>query len=159
MEDIKRLKNIEVVEKPEYADMIIDHIQFHGSDFRKPKDWHPELLYKSKLHQGATIATQMPNVNITMSPSGLVVESRFHMSKENTEKYQETLTSEKKFKIYVPGNRMVRILFDENLKQAIRSHNRHAGYKKFVSIVEGHAKVLALDMESDSAATKLTVMI
>lgn len=43
---------IEVMEDPEYSDLLIDNIMFHGNNIRNPKEWYPELLYNSKLEQG-----------------------------------------------------------------------------------------------------------
>jgi hypothetical protein len=149
--------NIEIVEKSEYADMIVDYIQLNGTVFRKPKEWYPELVYNSKKHQPAKISTQIPNVSMNMSPtSGLMIELKFPLSKENAEVYRSAINSGKKFKIYVPNNRMIKIIFDNNLKEAIRANNRHVGFEQY-KIMEGYGELVALDIDDGSLILKVVV--
>jgi len=61
MTEENKKDDIEIVEKPEYADMILNDVRCHGTDSRKPKEWYPELLYNSEKHQSARIITQMQN--------------------------------------------------------------------------------------------------
>lgn len=149
--------SIEIVEKPEYADMVVNYIQFHGTVFRKPKEWYPELPYNSKMHQGARISTQISNVNMNFSPdSGLMIESKFPLSKENTEIYKNAINSGKKFKIYIPKDRMVKILFDKNLKEAVRARNRRVGFERYKA-TEGYGELVALDIEDGTLIIKVAV--
>lgn len=81
-------KDIEIVDSPEYADMELTYVQFHGTEFRKPKEWHPELSYNSKLHQSARITTKMANVKMDMSPIfGLRITAQYPLSKEKLATY------------------------------------------------------------------------
>lgn len=149
--------DIEIVERPEYADMIVDYFQFHGNVFRKTKEWYPELLYNSKRHQGARISTQMKNVSMNFSPaSGLIIKGKFSLSKENTEIYKKAIDSGEKFKIYVPKDRIVKILFDKNLKEAIRANNRRIGFEQYKT-TEGYGELVALDIDYGALIIKLAV--
>lgn len=148
---------IEIVEKPEYADMTVDYIQLNGTVFRKPKEWYPELVYNSEKHQPARISTQMPNVSMNMSPSsGLTIKAEFPLSKENIEIHKNAISSGKKFKIYVPNNRMIKIIFDQNLKEAIRANNRRVGFEQY-KIMEGYGKLVALDIDDKSLILKVVI--
>lgn len=85
--------DMEIVEKPEYADMTVDYVQCNGTVPRKPKEWYSKLLYNSKKHQSAKISTQIPNVSMNMSPtSGLMIELKFPLSKENAFEKRELLS-------------------------------------------------------------------
>ena len=148
---------IEFVEDQEYADMILTYVQFHATDFRNPKEWYPELVYNSKLHQGAKISTQIQNLSMSISPNlGLIITGRFPMSKEQTEKYKNAANSGKKFKIYAPKDKMIKITFDENLKEAMRSSNRKVGFEQY-KIMEGRGELLSLDIEDGTFIIKLAV--
>lgn len=155
--DAGKKANIEIVKKPEYANMIINDIQMHGTLCRKPKKWYPELLYNSEKHQAARIFTQMPNMRMGMSPTfGLVIELKFPLGKENAEAYKNAANSGKKFKIFIPKNGVIKILFDKNLKEVIRAHNRRVGFKEF-KIMEGYGKLLSLDINNGTLIIKLAV--
>ena len=152
-------KKIELIDRPEYADMIINNIQVHGSDIRNPKQWHHELLYNSKLQKPARIFTHTPNVTMSRSPTGqLIVEVNLLMSKENSEKYKSALLSGRNFKIFVPENRLLKFSYDQSLQEKIRSHNRHAGFREF-RIVEGFVELLGLDIDVATSIMKVTVGI
>ena len=78
--------------------MIINDVQIHGALSRKPKEWHPELLYNAEKHQSARIFTQMSNVRMGLSPTfGLVIELKFPLSKEKIETYKNAVKFWKKF--------------------------------------------------------------
>lgn len=149
--------NIEIIGKPEYADMKVEYVQFHGTVFRKPKEWYPELLYNSKMRQGARISTQILNVSMNFSPtSGLIIESKFPLSKENAEIYKKAVNSGKKFKIYVRKDRIVKILFDKNLKEAIRANNRRVGFEQYKA-TEGYGELIAIDIHDGTLIIKVAV--
>ncbi len=157
MTEENKKDDIEIVEKPEYADMILNDVRCHGTDSRKPKEWYPELLYNSEKHQSARIITQMQNTSMDMSPvSGLIIKMQFPLSREQFEKYRDAMNSGKKFKIYAPKDRMIKIIFDENLKEAILANNRRVGFEQF-KIMEGYGELLSLDIENGTLIIKLAV--
>lgn len=150
--------NIEIVREPKYAHMIVTYVELHGNVFRKPKEWYPELLYNSKLHKSAKISTSISNVNMNMSPdSGLIMELKFPMSKENIEIYRKASNSGKKIKIYVPRDKIIKILFDKNLKEEIKASNRRIGFERF-KIMEGYGKLLMFDIDNGTLIIRLAVI-
>jgi len=149
--------NIEIVEKPEYADMIIRDVQIHGNICRKPKEWYPELLYNSEKQQPARVYTQMPNVKMGLSPNlEPMIELKLPLSKEKAEIHKNAVNSGKQFKICVPKDRIVKITFDNNLKEAIRANNRRVGFEQY-KIMEGRGELVALDIDDGSLILKVVV--
>jgi len=81
---------------------------------------------------------------------------QFPLSREQFEKYRDAMNSGKKFKIYAPKDRMIKIIFDENLKEAILANNRRVGFEQF-KIMEGYGELLSLDIENGTLIIKLAV--
>lgn len=149
--------NIKIVEKPEYADMVINYVELHGNVFRNPKEWYPELLYNSNKHQPARISTQIKNVDMDMPPnSGLTMEVKFLMSEKQNIKYKNAINSGEKFKIYIPKDRMIKIIFDKNLRESIKASNRSVGFQQYKT-TEGYGELLSLDIEDGTLIIRLLV--
>lgn len=122
---------IELAEDPQYSDLILNDITFHGNNIRNPKEWYPELLYNSKLGQGGRIYTNKARVAMYFVEGvGMVIEQRFPLSQEQKEAYSKALASGKAFKIYARPTG-VKILFDKNAQERVKAHNRRAGYREF----------------------------
>jgi len=151
---------IEIVYRPEYADMIMSDIQVHGSPVRSPKPWHLELPYKAKIRQSTRIYANSPNVKIYQSPiGGTIVEINLAMSAVDFEKYKLAMLSGKSFKIFAPENKMLKFSGDRTIQQKVISMNRHAGgFKKFHA-PEGFVKLLGLDIDGATGTMKVTVGI
>jgi len=154
---IKKKANIEIVEKPEYANMIINDVQIHRTPCRKPKKWYPELLYNTKKHQSARIFTQIQNVRMGASPTfGLVIELKFPMSKEDVKAYTNAANSGKTFKICIPKDGMIKILFDKNLQEAIRANNHLVGFEQY-KVMKGYGKLLSFNINNGILITRVAV--
>ncbi|MFA5208386.1 MAG: hypothetical protein WC428_07135 [Candidatus Paceibacterota bacterium] len=147
MEEDNTIKKYEIVDNREYADMIFDYIEWGGTKPRKPKEWHPELLYNSKLHQGAKVTTDISKVEMSMSPAGLLMIVEYCLSKENLNKYNNSLKSGNKFKIFIPKDKKIRIIFDKNLKESIEANNKRVGYKQYDKDIQMSADFLSLDIK------------
>jgi hypothetical protein len=151
--------NIEIVKNSEYADMVIDHVELHGNVLRKPKEWHPELSYNSRLHKAAKIYTSTSNVNIDTVPNfGTIMAIRFSMSEKNLVAYKKAIKLGKNFKIRIPENRMVKIFFDRNLKEAIKSNNRRVGFEQF-KIIESFGKVIDINIDTSGGTLIIKVVV
>lgn len=150
-------KNIEIVEKPEYADMILVDIQFHRTVARKPKEWYPELLYGSGLRKNTRIITDISNVSMYMSPIlGLIITAKYPLSEKEPSAYDKAINSNKTFKIYIPQDRKIKISFDKNLKEAIKANNKHVGFEKY-KIIETFGELYDLDIKEGLLIITLTV--
>lgn len=153
---MKKIKQIEIIKKPEYANLVITDIQLHGNKARKPKEWYPELLYNSRLQQGARIFTDRSNISIHEMPKGgVILESRFPVDTKTADLYKQALTSRKKFKIYVPKNG-IKILYHESLKERIRAYNRGIGFEKY-KIIDGYGKLSTFDIIEGMAIIRVVI--
>jgi|SRR3989344_5479878 len=123
---------IELAEDPQYSDLILNDITFHGNNIRNPKEWYPELLYNSKLAQGGRIYTNKERVAVyPVEGVGMVIEQRFPLNQQQKEAYMQALKSGKAFKIYVRPNGVVKILFDKGIEERVKAHNKRVGHKVF----------------------------
>ena len=121
----------ELAENPEYSDLVINDIMFHGNEIRNPKEWYPELLYNSKLGQGGRIYTNKAKVAVyPVEGIGMVIEQRFPLSQKQKEAYRDALILGKAFKIYARPSG-VKILFDKGIEERVSAHNKRVGYKVF----------------------------
>lgn len=152
----QRKSQIESTADPEYADLILCDIQLHGNEQRNPKEWYPELLYNSKLHQNARIFTNRSETSEYEVPNvGMIIEHRFPVSYKTAELYNKARTSGRKFKIYTPKNG-IKILFHESLKERINAHNRKVGFEES-KIMDGHGKLYAFDIVDGTAIVKVLI--
>jgi len=149
-------EDIKIVERPEYADMIINYVQFHRTVFRKPKEWYPELMYNSKLSQPARISTDIQNVGMEMTPAGLIITSKFPLSPENFEIYKKAVNSGKQFKIFVPKDKKLKVMFDQNVKDAISAHNRRVGFKEH-KVLDCTGEFISLDIQDGVCIIKVAI--
>lgn len=152
----ERKPKIESTADPEYADLILCDIQLHGNEQRNPKEWYPELLYNSKLHQNARIFTNRSQTSVyELLKIGTIIEQRFSVSPKTAELYHQSCTSGRKFKIYTPKNG-IKILFHESLKERIKAHNRKIGFEE-LKIMDGHGKLYTLDIVDGTAIVKVLI--
>lgn len=150
------LSKIEIIEKSEYADMALVDIQFHRTSPRKPKEWHPELLYNSRLRKSTRIVADMSNVNMHMSPViGLIITVKLPLGDKSLEIYKKAIDANKTFKIYIPRDRKIKILFDENLKEAIKA-KKHLELEKYKTM-EMYGELYNIDIKEGSLIITLTV--
>jgi len=153
----KRSEKIQMVDKPEYADMCINFVEMHGANFRKPKEWYPELLYNSKKHKHAKIGTVLKNTRMDDTiNSGVVLTMKFPLSKENLAKYNQALASGKGFKIFTPKDRKLKLLFDKNLKEKMKSYNKQVGFEYF-SLTDGEAMLKTIDIDAGRLIIKIEI--
>jgi len=158
MEKENITKKYEIINNSEYADIILDYVELNGNKFRKPKEWHPELLYNSKLHQDAKISTKIPKVKMIMSPaSELLITAEYPLSKENLSKYEDSTKSKNKFKLFVPKDKRIRILFDKNLKESIDANNKRVGFQQYDKDLEVFANLLSIDIKEGSLIIELII--
>ncbi len=150
----------ELADNPQYSDMIINDIMFHGNEIRNPKEWYPELLYNSKLGQGGRIYTNKAKVAVySVEGVGMVIEQRFPLSQKQKEAYNEALTSGKAFKIYAHPTG-VKILFDKGIEERIRAHNKRVGYRAFdenIFNTETIGKLYTFDIIDGDAIIKVVM--
>jgi len=117
--------------------MVLDHFEFHGTTARKPKGWFPELLYKLKQMKPAKVFSRnVSNLNMEWTPAGLIVTSRYPMSPEDIDRYNRAKAEGRDFKIVPRDDKIVKILYDQNVRQAFAVHNRRVGFEQYK--VENH---------------------
>ena len=143
-------------EKPEYAGMILDYLEFHGTQFRNPKEWHPELLYNSKKHNPAIISNDMSNLKMEMTPFGLLVVARYPMGKQNLDAYNKAKESGQKFKIYAREDRKIKIRYDQNVRQAVAAHNRLIGFEHH-KVQDCEGELISFDISNGEIIMKVII--
>ena len=144
------------IEKPEYADLTLDYLEFHGTHFRNPKEWWPELLYNSEKDKPGRISNDMSNFNMEMTPSGLIIMVRYPMSKQTLDAYNKAKETGQVFRIGVRKDRKIKIRYDQNVRQAVAAHNRRVGFERHkVQNCEG--ELISFDISNGEIIMKLII--
>jgi hypothetical protein len=64
--------------------------------------------------------------------------------------------SGKGFKIFVPEDKKIKILFDQNVKEAVSANNRRVGFEQYKA-TEGYGEFISLDIENGEAIIKVAI--
>lgn len=148
---------VEITEKPEYSDLIINDIMLHGNEQRNPKEWYPEFLHNSKLGQAGRIYSDKENRAVyTVEGLGTIIEQRFPVSPETADLYNQATTSGRGFKLYVP-KQGVKVLFHESLKERIRAGNKKLGFNKFNTDDGFYGKLYTFDIIDGVAIIRVLI--
>ena len=137
--------------------MVLDYFEFHGTTFRKPKGWFPELLYKLKQMKPARVlAKDISDLKMEWVSEGLMITSKYPMSAENIELYDKAKAEGKDFKIVPRENKKIRILYDQNARQAVAAHNRRVGFEQY-KVENCMGEVISLDIMDGQIILKLII--
>ena len=145
----------EIVDGPEYSDMILDDIRFHGNELSNPKGWHPELVRASKLHKNIRVYSNQ--TKIYRIPDGkTILEYRFPLSEKQLKTYKEATKSGKGFKLYVQKEGVL-ISFDSSIRERVAANNKKAGVELNKIPPDFFAKLYTFDIVDGVAILKVVI--
>lgn len=137
--------------------MVLDYFEFHGTTARKPKGWFPELLYRlKKMEPGRVFAKDMSNLKTEWTSEGFMITSKYPMNPEDLERYNRARSEGRDFKIIPRPDKKIRILYDQNARQAVAAHNRRVGFEQY-KIENCIGEVISLDIADGQIILKLII--
>jgi len=143
-------------QKPHYSGMILDYVEFHGTEFVNPKGWYRELVHGSEKHKPTRVSTPIKNTSFEQTPEGMIVTTICPMSKKMIDESLKAKQFGGEFKIYARKDKRVRILYDNNARQSVAAYNRQVGFEHY-KIENCVGELISFDIQNGQLIIKLII--